>query len=121
MKSDVMHDAHGVASFILNFETYSFIVGANDYHDPEILQLKQGSLLKKILGIIRSHWAEWETSQKIAKRKFIAYSAQSWLLMAFMDALGCGKQALDGAVPGLNALLMIELRDQGGKGVVQVN
>ncbi|KAK5975688.1 hypothetical protein GCK32_009575 [Trichostrongylus colubriformis] len=100
-------------------QTISFIVGANDYHDKTILQLKQGPIMKHIFGLLRKRWEEWDSSKKIAKRKFIAYSTEDWLLMALMEALGCAKETLSGTIPSYNALLVIELSDRDGP-VVQV-
>uniref|UniRef100_A0A7I4XU82 acid phosphatase n=1 Tax=Haemonchus contortus TaxID=6289 RepID=A0A7I4XU82_HAECO len=100
--------------------TFSFIMGVNDYYDKKILQLKQGVLMKTILDLLKNRWTEWQSSHKIAKRKFIAYSVQEWLIMAFMEALGCAKEALNGSIPSNNALLMIELSDEDDEAFVQV-
>ncbi|KAK5984441.1 hypothetical protein GCK32_019742, partial [Trichostrongylus colubriformis] len=100
--------------------TFSFIVGVNDYHDKEILQLKQGLIMKTILDTLRKRWDEWVTSKTIAKRKFIAYSTQDWMLLAYLDALGCSKAALGGTVPGYNSIVVLELAEHNGQPFVEV-
>ncbi|PIO72514.1 hypothetical protein TELCIR_05544 [Teladorsagia circumcincta] len=121
-------------------KTYNYIVGVHDHHNKEMLKLKQGVFMKKIHDILKNHWAEFEKTQKIKRRKFIAYSTvlslffeivlpvskiqcefqQKWLLMAFLDALGCGAEALRGSVPTPNALVVIELLNNKGAPEVQV-
>ncbi|KAK6028113.1 hypothetical protein OSTOST_05848 [Ostertagia ostertagi] len=96
------------------FQTYNFIVGVSYYHDKEKLQLKQGLLMKQILAILKKRWKDWDKNLEIPNPKFIAYSTQDWMVMAFLDALGCGKPALSGTIPGYNSLVVIELVDRDG-------
>ncbi|PIO76649.1 histidine acid phosphatase [Teladorsagia circumcincta] len=95
-------------------QTYNFIVGTGDYHDKEKLQLKQGLLMKQVLNILKKRWKDWDNNLEIPNPKFIAYSTQDWMVMAFLDALGCGKVALGGVIPGYNSLVVIELIDRDG-------
>ncbi|ETN77444.1 hypothetical protein NECAME_11017 [Necator americanus] len=99
--------------------TYSFIVGVNEYHDQESLRTKQGFLMTSITNALWDQWEEYEKKKRIEK-KFIAFSMQDWLLMAFLHSLGCGKEALGSATPDNNATIFIRLYERKNRPFVRI-
>ncbi|KHJ91147.1 hypothetical protein OESDEN_08993 [Oesophagostomum dentatum] len=87
---------------------YSYIVGVNEFHNPGVLRVKQGTFMKTVMSQLRSQWTEFEQTGHIRK-KFTAYSTQDWLILAFLHSLGCGESVLGRTVPNYNALIIIEL------------
>ncbi|KIH56278.1 hypothetical protein ANCDUO_13542 [Ancylostoma duodenale] len=106
---------------------YHFTVSVADYHDRDILKLKQGYLMNKIISDLWKQWGEYEKNGSVQK-KFIAYSTgklvlvkQDWLIMAFLHSLGCGEEALGTTIPDFNALVIIELFEQMKKPMVRIH
>ncbi|CAJ0597761.1 unnamed protein product [Cylicocyclus nassatus] len=98
---------------------YSFIVGVNDYHDIDLLRVKQGYFLYTITEDLWKQWIDYEQTGKIRK-KFRAYVTDNWLMLAFLHALGCGTSALGKSLPRNNPLIMIELYQGSGIPLVKV-
>ncbi|KAK6725589.1 hypothetical protein RB195_004108 [Necator americanus] len=101
-------------------KTYSFIVGVNEYHDEQLLKMKQGFLMSTIMKTLWKQWQEYEKSGQIKKRKFTAFSTQDWLLLAFLHSLGCGDEALGSTIPTYNSVVIIELYVRKRKPFVKV-
>ncbi|EPB70651.1 histidine acid phosphatase [Ancylostoma ceylanicum] len=97
-----------------------FIVSVVKYHNNEVLKLKQGFLMNRIMNDLWEQWGEYERHGSVQK-KFIAYSTQDWLVMAFLHALGCGEEALGSTIPDFNALVIIELFEQSKKPMVRIH
>ncbi|VDM71024.1 unnamed protein product [Strongylus vulgaris] len=100
-------------------ETYSFIVGVNDYHDVGLLKVKQGYFMYTVKEVLWDYWKDFVRKKKI-RRKFTAYSTQDWLVLAYLHALGCGPSALGTTVPKYNGMVIIELYEGSKKPFVKV-
>ncbi|RCN45138.1 histidine acid phosphatase [Ancylostoma caninum] len=100
-------------------KVYHFTVSVADYHDREILKLKQGYLMNRIIDDLWKQWREYERNGSV-QRKFTAYSTQDWLILAFLHSLGCGEEALGTTIPDFNALVIIELYEQMKKPMIRI-
>lgn len=89
----------------------NFIIGAGEYHNPDVLRVKSGFLLYTVLNQLKSNWERFASQGALEKNKFIAYSTQDWLMQAFMDSLGIRSEAIgDASLPVYNSLIILELR-----------
>ncbi|EPB67541.1 hypothetical protein ANCCEY_13362 [Ancylostoma ceylanicum] len=119
-----IYELYEKATFYLHIASetrvYHFTVSVVKYHDNELLKLKQGVLMNRIMNDLWKQWGEYERHGRVQK-KFIAYSTQDWLIMAFLHALGCGEEALGSTIPDFNALVIIELFEQSKKPMVRIH
>ncbi|KHJ93553.1 histidine acid phosphatase, partial [Oesophagostomum dentatum] len=99
----------------------NFIIGAAEYHDPDILRIKAGFLLHNVLDTLKKNWESFLTNGKLENKKFVAYSTQDWLIQSFMDSIGIRVAAVgEDGYPRYNSLIMLELRKINDVPVVKI-
>uniref|UniRef100_A0A1I7UDJ2 Prostatic acid phosphatase-like n=1 Tax=Caenorhabditis tropicalis TaxID=1561998 RepID=A0A1I7UDJ2_9PELO len=85
-----------------------FITGTGYHHDPRMMRIKFGYLVKKLLGNLRGAISGIQQKAKI--RKFTVYSTQDWILMGVLDSFGVLKETVGLEVyPEYNSMILIEL------------
>ncbi|CAL2031604.1 unnamed protein product [Caenorhabditis brenneri] len=99
-----------------------FITGTGNHHDPRMMRVKFGNLVRTLLnnvGTARDNMEAFKKGMKIKQsdvRKFTAYSTQDWILMGVLDSLGVLKETVGLEVyPEYNSMIIIELYERKGE------
>ncbi|VDO81326.1 unnamed protein product [Heligmosomoides polygyrus] len=88
----------------------NFIIGAGEYHNPDVLRVKSGFLLYTVLNQLKSNWERFASQGALEKNKFIAYSTPFPLLMAvhIPNPVLCQREELNKYLAGKDNLDMCQ-------------